>query len=172
MYAIFVQQIKMYLRMHDKDCNGRLLKGADMVYQLLQHPWKGSLSNILQRLMTEVENIHLGPRTTVCEVNFGIEDRWGKRMKVKRMTGRTETTKQKEYTYAWPISLHLARWGRHGLSLTWHICIVQCRGRFFGFVFFSFPVGQLSFTAHTLIRQLSCFLSRSQLCSANEETCQ
>lgn len=136
MYAIFVQQIKMYLRMHDKDCNGRLLKGADMVYQLLQHPWKGSLSNILQTLMTEVENIHLGPRTTVCEVNFGIEDRWGKRMKVKRMTGRTETTKQKKYTYAWPISL--SKMGKTWAltNLAYLHCAVQ--GQVFWFWFFFF----------------------------------
>lgn len=76
---------------HDKDCNGRLLKGVDLV---LQHPWKGSLSNTLQRLMTEVKNIHLGPRIMASEVNFGIEDRWRKRIKVERRTGRTETTKQ------------------------------------------------------------------------------
>lgn len=136
MYAIFVQQIKMYLRMHDKDCNGRLLKGADMVYQLLQHPWKGSLSNILQRLMTEVENIHLGPRTTVCEVNFGIEDRWGKRMKVKRMTEELKLQSRKS------ILMHgqflFIQQDGEDMGSHWHICIVQCRGRFFGFVFFSF----------------------------------
>lgn len=135
MYAVFVQQIKMYLRTHEKGCSGRLLKGAGAV---LQHAWKGSRSNILQRLMAEVKNIHLAPRTTVSEVNFGIEDRWSKRIKVKRRTGRSETTKKQKYIYM-HVLFPLTRWGRHGLSLTWRICIVQCRNRCFVFVlvFFS-----------------------------------
>lgn len=47
---------------------------------------------MLQRLMTEVMNIHFGPRTTVSEVNVRKEDRWRERTKVKIRTGRTGTT--------------------------------------------------------------------------------
>lgn len=55
--------------------------------------------------MTEVMNIHFGPRTAVAEVNVRKEDRWRERMKVKRRTGRAGTTKQRKCTSAWPPPL-------------------------------------------------------------------
>lgn len=60
---------------------------------------------MLQRLMTEVMNIHFGPRTTVSEVNVRKEDRWRERTKVKIRTGRTGTTEWKTCASAWPTAL-------------------------------------------------------------------
>lgn len=58
---------------------------------------------MLQRLTSEVMNIHFGPRTTVSEVNIRKEDRWRERMKVKRRTGREELQSRKNALLHGPL---------------------------------------------------------------------